>query len=92
MNWKNLRRRKGGGIAAVYYVPEALREIVGQREIVRGLGTKDPQQAMRRKHAKLLEIHPGGERDVEIWFIGTQVDLREHWERVMDRNAAGTAE
>lgn len=36
---KNLRQRKGGGWAVVYYVPHELRKIVGKREIVRGLGT-----------------------------------------------------
>lgn len=35
---------------------------------------------------------PGGEADIEIWFIGTQADLSEIWERVMDRNATGATE
>ncbi len=53
---KNLRQRKGGGWAVVYYVPHELRKIVGKREIVRGLGTKDFKVACSRKNQVLLAI------------------------------------
>ena len=56
MDRKNLRERKGGGYAVVYYVPTELRHIVRKRQIVRGLETQDEKEAMRLKPSKLLEI------------------------------------
>jgi len=57
MNRKYLRKRPSGGFAAVYFVPTEFRaKLGGKREIVRGLGTNDEKEAMRRKTAKLLEI------------------------------------
>ncbi|WP_417820753.1 tyrosine-type recombinase/integrase [Terasakiella sp.] len=53
---KNLRQRTGGGWAVVYYVPDEFRELIGKREIVRGLGTKDIHEANRRKHKVLIQI------------------------------------
>jgi len=51
----NLRQRRQGW-AAVYYVPKEFQKVVGKREIVRGLGTRDLREAAKRKHAVLAEI------------------------------------
>ena len=56
MNLKNLRQRPGGSWAVVFYVPQELQPKIGKREIVRGLGTSDRQEAMRRKTSALLAI------------------------------------
>ncbi|WP_167730326.1 DUF6538 domain-containing protein [Terasakiella sp. SH-1] len=53
---KNLRQRPGGGWAVVFYVPQEFRKLVGKREIVRGLNTKDFKVANSRKNKVLLAI------------------------------------
>jgi len=55
-NTRNLRKRRGGGWFAVIYVPAHLQKIVGKREIVRGLGTANLQEANRSKLTVIAAI------------------------------------
>jgi len=64
--------RRGRGIYYRRRVPDALREIVGKREVWRSLGTDSPTVALRRSPQVAAEI----ERDFEIarWRAGLVVD------------------
>ncbi|WP_319530792.1 tyrosine-type recombinase/integrase [uncultured Cohaesibacter sp.] len=75
---KNLRQRTGGGWAVVFYVPHHLRKLLGKREIVRGLGTKDLREANRRKTAKLAEIYREAMLSVDPVQMGIQEAKRYH--------------
>jgi len=56
-NTNYLRRRRGGGWAAVVYVPTSLQQkLKGKKEIVRGLGTRNLKEANELKWAVLAEI------------------------------------
>ncbi len=56
-NTRNLRRRRGGGWAAVVYVPASLqKKLGGRKEIVRGLGTRNLREANERKWAVIADI------------------------------------
>jgi len=55
-NTRNLRKRRGGGWAAVVYVPVHLQKIIGKKEIVRGLDTSNLPEANRRKLAVITAI------------------------------------
>ena len=69
---RNIRKR-GKGYAAAYYVPKHLQEIIGKKEILRGLGTRDYREAQRRAPKVLAviaaEVHKDDPTDLNTQAI-----------------------